>query len=432
MKLAVQCNAFIHVFDAPQARGVGPLSDLRVSVKDNISVAGHGVSGATPAFKDLVLEENLSITQLRAAGAVLVGKTNLHELAFGITGANAYTGDTLNPVNQAYLAGGSSAGAAVSVATGACDVAVGTDTGGSCRIPAAHCGVVGYRPSIGRYASGGILTLSKTRDTLGLLAKDMTALLRADGAMGDSASASIAPASIAPASITPAPITPAMGEITLGKCEAASFFPIADPSMLTVYEGALAHLKAGGIHIEHACVRPIIAAHDRCGFAIAVYESAEAMAGLAQTKLGLSFDNFTALIVSPDVQGLFAMQRDEAAVPRAAYDEAINVHLPALRAAFTTSLERSGADVLVYPTVLVPPVKVGTGETMQVARKEVPVFPATTATTGPDSTAGQPSITLPCGDANGLPVGLMLVGQIGGDAALLSIAARVEHMLGDR
>lgn len=413
---AQACNAFLKVFSDPQPQGSGPLNDLRVSVKDNIAVDGAPVTGASPVFGDLVLPENASITQLKAAGAVIVGKTNLHELAFGITGANDHSGDVLNPVNPAYLAGGSSAGAAVSVATGACDVAVGTDTGGSCRIPAAHCGIVGYRPSIGRYAGGGVLTLSKTRDTLGLLAKDMASLIRVDAAMALDA---------------PAPIQPPMGEITLGKGEAASFFAHADPSVLTVFESALGRLKRSGIHIEHACLRPAIDAHEGCGFAIAVYESAEAMAGLAKAQCGLDFDAFVAAIASPDVQGLFAMQKDEAAVPRAVYDAAMTQHLPALRKAFDHSFTSSGADLLVYPTVLVPPVKVGSGEMMKVAGQDVPIFPATTATTGPDSTAGLPSITLPCGSANGLPVGMMLVAKIGDDERLLSIAARLEQLLGE-
>lgn len=414
---AQACNAFIKVFSDPEPQCIGPLNDLRISVKDNIAVDGAPVTGASPVFSDLVLPENKSITQLKAAGAVLVGKTNLHELAFGITGANAHSGDVLNPVNPAYLAGGSSAGAAVSVATGACDVAVGTDTGGSCRIPAAHCGIVGYRPSIGRYASGGVLTLSKTRDTLGLLAKDMASLIRVDAAMA----------------LAPQPtIQPPMGEITLGKGEAASFFPQADPSVLTVFESALSRLKRSGIHVEHACLRPAIEAHEGCGFPIAVYESAQAMAGLAARKCGLDYDAFVSAIASSDVQGLFAMQKDEAAVPRAVYDAAMNEHLPALRKAFDHSFNSSNADLLVYPTVLVPPVKIGSGEMMTVAGQEVPIFPATTATTGPDSTAGLPSITLPCGSANGLPVGMMLVAKIGADDQLLSIAARLEQLLGER
>lgn len=416
MARAQACNAFIHVFDNSKPKAAGPLNDLRVSVKDNVSLEGLPTTGASPVFAGLVLPENASVTALRGAGAVIVGKTNLHELAFGITGENAHTGDTLNPLNTAYLTGGSSAGAAASVATGACDVAVGTDTGGSCRIPAAHCGIAGYRPSIGRYDGANILHLSKTRDTLGLLAKDMASLARADAAM-------------AGLTYDLDPVDP--GTLTLGAVPPSAFFPVQDADMMALYDRALKRLRRAGCQIPAADLSAAITIHERCGFPIAVYESAQAMAALARDALGLSFPEFIARVASEDVRGLFAMQVDEGAVPKAVYEEAMTVHLPALRAAFDAAFRASSADVLVYPTVLVPPVRQGTGDMMAVNGQGVPVFPATTATTGPDSTAGQPSITLPCGLANGLPVGLMLVAPIGADDRLIQIAASLEPIIGD-
>ncbi|MEM7569450.1 MAG: amidase family protein [Pseudomonadota bacterium] len=406
-------NAFLKVFDPPLCEvHEGPLTGIRASVKDNVSLAGYPTTGASPACAQVTLPENKSVTRLKAAGASIVGKTNLHELAFGITGANAHTGDTLNAVDSRYLAGGSSAGAAVVVALDACDVAIGTDTGGSCRIPAAHNGIVGYRPSIDRYDGGGILTLSKTRDTLGLLAKDIATLAQVDAVMVDTALA-----------LTPS--TP--GDVTLGIVAPTTFFPIVDPHVIAAYEAALAALKTAGFNVQNVDLALAMEAHDACGFAIAVYETAEAMAALAQSQLGQSLADFASHIASDDVRGLIEMQIDEGAVPKAAYDEAISVHLPKLRQVFADALSR--VDVLVYPTTPVGPVLQGTGELMDVGAESVPVFPATTAMSGPDSTAGQPSITLPCGTAGGLPVGLMLVGAIGQDEALINIAAAAEAIL---
>ncbi|MEM9287592.1 MAG: amidase family protein, partial [Pseudomonadota bacterium] len=124
---------------------------------------------------------------------------------------------------------------------------------------------------------------------------------------------------------------------------------------------------------------------------------------------------------------LIESQTGPDAVPDNAYQDAMDTYLPALRAVYADAL--ADVDALVYPCMPVGPVKQGRGEMMTVAGQEVPIFPATTAMTGPDSTAGQPSITLPCGLANGLPAGLMLVGAIGDDGALINIAAAVEAAL---
>ncbi len=413
LETAKACNAFLTVFDPPlQTTSNGPLAGVRISVKDNVSLAGYPVTGASPAFETLTLPENGAVTKLREAGAAIVGKTNLHELAFGITGANAHTGDTLNPIDQRYLAGGSSAGAAVSVATGVCDAAIGTDTGGSCRIPAAHCGIVGYRPSIGRYDGGGILTLSKTRDTLGLLTKDVATLVQLDAVM------STRPATFAVAD---------PGEITLGSVDPSTFFPATDPAVIAAYQAGLDQLRAAGFSMEPVDLTAAIPAHDGCGFATALYETAQSMAAFAKDHLGLSLADFAKHIASPDVRGLIESQTGPDAVPDTAYQDAMDTYLPALRAVYADAL--ADVDALVYPCMPVGPVKQGSGEMMTVAGQEVPIFPATTAMTGPDSTAGQPSITVPCGLANGLPTGLMLVGAIGDDGALINIAAAAEAAL---
>lgn len=413
MAKAQALNAFTRVFDPPLQDGSGgPLSHLSVSVKDNVSLAGYPTTGACPAFESLMLPENGSVTRLRQAGARIVGKTNLHELAFGITGANDHTGDTCHPINPDYLPGGSSAGAAVSVATGACDAAIGTDTGGSCRIPAAHCGIVGYRPSIGRYDGEGILTLSKTRDTLGLLTKDMATLLALDGVMAGSA---------------PVFQQTKLSEVSLGLPDVAAFFPAQDPDVIAAFNAGVDALKQAGVTIRPVDLGPAIAAHEGCGFAIALYETAQSMTGFARDHLGVSLADFASQITSADVRGLIESQTGPDAVPEAAYREAMDLHLPALRRAFADAL--SSVDALVYPCMPVGPVKHGAGDMMAVGGAEVPVFPATTAMTGPDSTAGQPSITLPCGAASGFPAGLMLVGGIGRDDALLSLAAAAQAVL---
>src|SRR5690606_13609012 len=123
------------------------------------------------------------IATLRRAGALFLGKTNMHELSFGATSINRHTGPVRNPANPDLIAGGSSGGSAAAVAAGLAPAALGTDTGGSCRIPAALCGIVGYRPSNGRYSNAGVVPLSLTRDTIGLLTRSVEDAVLLDSAI---------------------------------------------------------------------------------------------------------------------------------------------------------------------------------------------------------------------------------------------------------
>ena len=161
-------NAFI--FTAAATSGRGP----RIAVKDNIDVRGMPTTAGgrhlptTPVARDATC-----VARLRAAGCVFVGKTNLYEYAMGGTSHNEHYGDALHPSDPRRDAGGSSSGSAVAVAEGRCDAALGTDTMGSVRIPAAYCGVVGYKPPRGAVPRGGIFPNSTTLDSVGVLAPDV-------------------------------------------------------------------------------------------------------------------------------------------------------------------------------------------------------------------------------------------------------------------
>ena len=154
----------------------GPLAGLTFSAKDLYGIPGWPLKGGTRALLPPTPESPL-VRRLLAAGADLVGSTQLHEVALGVTGMNAY-GGTRNPLDPTRVAGGSSGGAAVSVATGAVDFALGTDTGGSIRVPAAFCGVVGFKPTYGLYGTEGVLPLSRTCDHAGPLARDVRTIAR--------------------------------------------------------------------------------------------------------------------------------------------------------------------------------------------------------------------------------------------------------------
>lgn len=161
---------------------LGPLHGVPIVVKDNIAAEGLPATGGTPALKNWVPSSDAEVlAKLKEAGAILLGKTNLHELAFGITSNNAAFGAVANAYDSRRFAGGSSGGTGAAVGGHLAPAGLGTDTGGSVRIPAALNGVAGLRPSSGRYLQGGIIPISKTRDTAGPLARSVEDLVLIDG-----------------------------------------------------------------------------------------------------------------------------------------------------------------------------------------------------------------------------------------------------------
>src|SRR5215468_4778626 len=174
--------------DARSARGrsLGPLDGVVVSIKDLFDVAGEPTRAgsrilaeeAPPAAADAIV-----VQRLRQAGAVIIAKTNMTEFAFSGIGANPHFGTPGNPRDRRRIPGGSSAGAPVAVADGMCDIAIGTDTGGSVRTPAALCGLVGFKPSRQRIPTEGAFPLSKTLDSIGPIARSVADCAKADAIM---------------------------------------------------------------------------------------------------------------------------------------------------------------------------------------------------------------------------------------------------------
>jgi aspartyl-tRNA(Asn)/glutamyl-tRNA(Gln) amidotransferase subunit A len=166
-------HAFISLSDE---HGVGTV----VAVKDLVDVAGMVTTAGGVILPNVPAERDAPVVErIRREGCVVVGKTNLHEFAFGVTSANPHYGAVRNPHDPTRVAGGSSGGSAVAVAAGMCDWAIGSDTGGSIRIPASLCGVVGFKPAIGSIDIAGVIPLSWSLDTLGPMASDMSAVARA-------------------------------------------------------------------------------------------------------------------------------------------------------------------------------------------------------------------------------------------------------------
>src|SRR5277367_1313198 len=150
----------------------GLLHGIPISLKDNIYTAGVRTSAGSKILKDFIPTEDAAVVgQLKDAGAVIVGKTNMHEFAYGVTSNNPHYGAVHNPWDLSRIPGGSSGGSAAALAAGLCYGSIGTDTGGSVRVPSSLCGVVGLKPGIGRVSTDGVIPLSPTLDFVGPLAR---------------------------------------------------------------------------------------------------------------------------------------------------------------------------------------------------------------------------------------------------------------------
>jgi len=174
-------HAFISISDEAGAGTVVAVKDL-VDVAGMVTTAGGVILPNEPAERDAPVVE-----RIRREGCVVVGKTNLHEFAFGVTSTNPHYGAVRNPHDPTRVAGGSSGGSAVAVAAGMCDWAIGSDTGGSIRVPASLCGVVGFKPALGSIDVAGVIPLAWSLDTLGPMAPDLTAVAQAFSMMSGEA-----------------------------------------------------------------------------------------------------------------------------------------------------------------------------------------------------------------------------------------------------
>lgn len=390
----------------------GPLGGIAFGVKDNIDVEGYVTTGGCPGLSgnDAVCDAT-PVAALRAAGGYVPVKLNLHELAFGITSNNAASGPVRNPFDLHRVAGGSSGGNGAAIARGVVPFALGTDTGGSTRIPAAFCSVAGFRPSTGRYPTGGVLTLSKTRDTIGPMAVDCIDLAEIDGIIcGETA-------------LPPLPRRP----LRLGVLwEKRGLSASVDQGIAK----ALKKLESSGdVDLTFVAVPEFEDLNDRMGDPI-VFNEALAFWTTFCLRRGQSLSEFASTIASPDVRAVFESLPDLAAGTRDVFLQARESGLPLLRETYEALLRVRGFDAIIMPAVPIQPPLIGDDDHMPTDIGPKSTFATITSHTVLASLTGAPSVSIPAGlDRDGLPFAVMLEGHRNADRALLAMACRIEAHL---
>ena len=397
----------------------GPLHGVPLVVKDNIHVIGFANSAGTPALKDYRPKSNAPVAaKLLKAGAIVIGKTNMHELAFGITSNNAEFGPARNAYDPKRIAGGSSGGSGNAIAARLAPAGLGTDTGGSVRIPAALNGIAGLRPTLGRYPQEGITPIAHTRDTAGPMARTVEDLVLLDTVI-TGATGRIAP-------------TPLKG-LRIG-VEKAYYFRNIDAETLKLALAALDKLKAAGAEIVEVQMPGLAELNARVSFPVALYEANVDLAKYLR-KHGLKLDvkAVAERIRSPDVKGVFAGSIVPGApkpIPAEAYKAALETR-PALQRLYADTFAKNGIVALAFPTTPLPAAPIGDDATTKLNGKDVPTFPTFIQNTDPGSNAGVPGLTLPIGRTKaGLPVGLALEGTRGSDRRLLGLGLAAEQVFG--
>jgi amidase/aspartyl-tRNA(Asn)/glutamyl-tRNA(Gln) amidotransferase subunit A len=417
-------NAFISRFELDG--GDGPLVGLDVAIKDNTAVAGAPMTCGSEVFADAVPASDAAVvSRLLDAGATLVGKANMDELAYGPTGETSAFGAPENPAAPGRVTGGSSAGSAAAVAGGDADAALGTDTGGSVRIPAAFCGLVGVKPTWGRVPTDGVVDLAPSLDHVGPLAPDLDTAARVLDAIAD------APRDDAGSFADAVADPPDPGSLAVGLPGAFYGEHVSEPVDRAVRERVDA-LRAAGATVREVSLPlldravPVWNAIVNAEFAAVLGAGCTALFGRDRIDAAWHRDTvdgmadgsraFGPVVRRKAVEGRYLLDERRGADYVAARNRRV-----ALAEGFAGALD--GLDALVTPTMPTEPVETGawSPDSYSSGASEVPPLAVNTR---PANLAGVPAVTLPV-EGGTHPIGLQLIGAAGGDRALLGVAAAV-------
>ncbi len=387
----------------------GPLHGVPVALKDLYDTAGVRTTAASKIYAQRVPDEDAaSVARLRAAGAVIIGKTNLHEFAYGVTTDSSYFGATRNPWDLERVAGGSSGGSGAAVAAGLCAAATGSDTGGSIRIPAALCGIVGLKPTYGRISCHGVLPLSWTLDHPGPMTRTVYGAAVMLAAMAGHDPCDPAAADV-PVPDYAAGLRDGVVGLRIGVDPRWALSGIHQ-EVRAAFQEALAVLEDLGAEIVEVSV-PWVEEGMDAALTILMAEAT----GIHEEFLRTRPDDY-----QPDVRARlekgFAVRGIDYGRARRAGE--------LLRRDFVLLFQK--VDLLATPMCGIPAPKLGQREVI-IDRETVPVMGPLTRYTRVFNLTGLPAISVPCGfSSEGLPIGLQLVGRAWDEAMVLRAACAYE------
>ena len=394
-------------------RDRGPLHGVPISLKDNIYTSGIRTTAGSKILKDFIPQHDAQVVaQLKEAGAVILGKTNLHEFAYGVTSNNPHFGPVRNPWDLSRIPGGSSGGSAAAVAAGLCYGSIGSDTGGSIRIPAALCGVVGLKPTFGRVSVADVIPLSPRLDCVGPLARsaaDAALLLDPIFVRGKKE----LPLRSAVKSADKSRRKVRLG-FRLG-VPREFFLDVLDEQVLFLFQEALRALRKLGAHLIDVTI-PLLKETEDAGNQIAWAEA---------THYHQQASWFPARDADygEDVRTRLELG---AKVPATTYLRALEQR-ESFIGGFHAAMADAKLDALVVPTTPIPAPAIGE-EATSIRGMSHPTRALLLRNNRPANLGGFPAISIPCGfTPNGLPVGLQLIGSFTDEAILLRIAHAFER-----
>src|SRR6202045_4250265 len=382
----------------------GLLHGIPISLKDNICTGGIRTTGGSKILRDYFPERDAPVvSRLKLAGAVLLGKANMHEFAYGVTTNNPHYGPARNPWDTARIPGGSSGGSAAAVGAGLCFGSVGTDTGGSIRIPAALCGIVGLKPGLGRVDVAGVIPLSVTHDCVGPLARtaaDAGILFRAIADGGNGKREGVRQRGSDARKLS---------KVRLGMPR-EFFFEVMSSEVQKSFDVAVRSIRGLGARIKEISI-PLLAQTEKAGNRIAWAEASH-----YHQQSGWFPGRGTEY--SEDVRSRLETGLKVTAVE---YLEAMDQ-----RRSFISQLrgvmEKEAIDALMVPTVPIAAPLIGE-ETTHVGNDDHATRALLLRLNRPANLAGVPAISVPCGfTAAGLPIGVQFIGAERKERVLLEIA----------
>jgi aspartyl-tRNA(Asn)/glutamyl-tRNA(Gln) amidotransferase subunit A len=396
-------TAFARKRRGKSVRDLGSLLGIPISLKDNIYTAGIRTTAGSKILHEFVpLHDAPVVAALKRAGAILLGKTNMHEFAYGVTSNNPHYGPVRNPWDETRIAGGSSGGSAAALASGLCYGSIGTDTGGSIRIPSSLCGVVGLKPGLGRVSTQDVVPLSPTLDVVGPLARsaeDAALLLDPIFTRGRGKRSLFSRKFPSPRA----------HRTKLG-IPKEFFFDVVSPEVQRAFDHAITILKKGGASIKELSL-PLLPETEDAGNQIAWAEAA-----LYHKQAGWFPDRSAEY--GEDVRSRLEMGTQVSAV---SYLKALQLREEFI-AALHLALEDADVDALVVPTSPIAAPLIGE-ESSSINGSLHPTRALLLRLNRPANLAGVPAISVPCGfTAGGLPIGLQFIAAITDEPLLLEIA----------